>query len=123
MVDRIVTGAHYGLRDWLVQRVTAVLMVAYTLFIAGYVLLHSRFESNAWIGLDYNTWTGLFSSLVMRSFTLLFLFAVFYHAWIGVRDIVMDYIKSAKTRVVIYVLVIMALLLYSIWAVQILWGI
>ena len=123
MVDRIVTGAHYGLRDWLVQRVTAVLMVAYTLFIAGYVLLHSSFESNAWIGLDYNTWTGLFSSLVMRSFTLLFLFAVFYHAWIGVRDIVMDYIKSAKTRVVIYVLVIMALLLYSIWAVQILWGI
>ena len=122
MVDRIVTGAHYGLRDWLVQRVTAVLMVAYTLFIAGYVLLHSRFESNAWIGLDYNTWTGLFSSLVMRSFTLLFLFAVFYHAWIGVRDIVMDYVKSAKTRLVIYVLVIMALLLYSIWAVQILWG-
>ncbi|CAG9933651.1 succinate dehydrogenase, hydrophobic membrane anchor protein [Candidatus Nitrotoga arctica] len=122
MVDRIVTGAHYGLRDWLVQRVTAVLMVAYTLFIAGYVVLHSRFESNIWIGLDYNTWTGLFSNLVMRSFSLLFLFAVFFHAWIGVRDIVMDYVKSARTRLVIYVLVIMALLLYSIWAVQILWG-
>lgn len=122
MVDRIVTGAHYGLRDWLVQRVTAVLMVAYTLFIAGYVVLHSRFESNAWIGLDYSTWTGLFSNLVMRSFSLLFLFAVFFHAWIGVRDIVMDYVKSARTRLVIYVLVIMALLLYSIWAVQILWG-
>jgi succinate dehydrogenase / fumarate reductase membrane anchor subunit len=97
-------------------------MVAYTLFIAGYVVLHSSFESNAWIGLDYNTWTGLFSNLVMRSFSLLFLFAVFYHAWIGVRDIVMDYVKSARTRLVIYVLVIMALLLYSIWAVQILWG-
>jgi succinate dehydrogenase / fumarate reductase membrane anchor subunit len=96
--------------------------VAYTLFIAGYVVLHSRFESDAWIGLDYNTWTGLFSNLVMRSFSLLFLFAVFYHAWIGVRDIVMDYVKSARTRLVIYVLVIMALLLYSIWAVQILWG-
>ena len=122
MVDRIVTGAHYGLRDWLVQRVTAVLMVAYTLFIACYVVLHSSFESNAWTGLDYNTWTGLFSNLMMRSFSLLFLFAVFYHAWIGVRDIVMDYVKSARTRLVIYVLVIMALLLYSIWAVQILWG-
>ncbi|MDQ3268458.1 MAG: succinate dehydrogenase, hydrophobic membrane anchor protein [Pseudomonadota bacterium] len=122
MVDRIVTGAHYGLRDWLVQRVTAVLMVAYTLFIAGYVVLHSHFESDVWVGLDYNTWTGLFSNLVMRSFSLLFLIAVFYHAWIGVRDIVMDYIKPAKIRLVIYVLVIMALLLYSIWAVQILWG-
>jgi len=59
---------------------------------------------------------------VMRSFSLLFLFAVFYHAWIGVRDIVMDYVKPAKIRLVIYVLVILALLLYSIWAVQILWG-
>ncbi|CAH1903722.1 Succinate dehydrogenase hydrophobic membrane anchor subunit [Candidatus Nitrotoga sp. HW29] len=122
MVDRIVTGAHYGLRDWLMQRVTAVLMVAYTLFIAGYVLLHSRFVSDTWIGLDYNTWTELFSNLVMRSFSLLFLFAVFFHAWIGVRDIVMDYVKSARIRLAIYVLVIMALLLYSIWAVQILWG-
>jgi succinate dehydrogenase / fumarate reductase membrane anchor subunit len=122
MVDRIVTGAHYGLRDWLVQRVTAVLMVLYTLFVAGYVVLHSSFENNTWVGLDYNAWTGLFSNLVMRSFSLLFLFAVFYHAWIGVRDIVMDYVKSARARLAIYVLVITALLLYSIWAVQILWG-
>lgn len=123
MVDRIVTGAHYGLREWLAQRVTAVLMAAYTLFITGYVVLHSRFENNAWISLDYNTWAGLFSSLVMRSCSLLFLLAVFYHAWIGVRNIVMDYVKSARTRLVIYVLVITALLLYSVWAVQILWGI
>ncbi|MEO6423071.1 MAG: succinate dehydrogenase, hydrophobic membrane anchor protein [Candidatus Nitrotoga sp.] len=123
MVDRIVTGAHYGLREWLAQRVTAVLMAAYTLFIAGYVVLHSRFENNVWISLDYNTWAGLFSSLIMRSFSLLFLLAVFYHAWIGVRNIVMDYVKSARTRLVIYVLVITALLLYSVWAVQILWGI
>jgi succinate dehydrogenase / fumarate reductase membrane anchor subunit len=122
MVDRIVTGAHYGLRDWLVQRVTAVLMVLYTLFVAGYVVLHSSFENNTWVGLDYNAWTGLFSNLVMRSFSLLFLFAVFYHAWIGVRDIVMDYVKSARTRLAVYVLVIVSLLLYSIWAVQILWG-
>jgi succinate dehydrogenase / fumarate reductase membrane anchor subunit len=122
MVDRIVTGAHYGLRDWLVQRVTAILMVVYTLFVAGYVVLHSSFENNTWVGLDYNVWTGLFSNLVMRSFSLLFLFAVFYHAWIGVRDIVMDYVKSARTRLAVYVLVIVSLLLYSIWAVQILWG-
>lgn len=122
MVDRIVTGAHYGLRDWLVQRVTAVLMVLYVLFVAGYVVLHAGFVNNTWVGLDYNAWTGLFSNLVMRSFSLLFLFAVFYHAWIGVRDIVMDYVKSARVRLAIYVLVITSLLLYSIWAVQILWG-
>lgn len=114
MVGRIVTGAHYGMRDWLVQRVTAVLMVIYTLFIAGYVLLHPV--------MGYDRWTGLFSNQVMRSFTLLLLLALYYHAWIGVRDIVMDYIKPAGIRLAIYVLVILALLLYVIWSVQILWG-
>lgn len=123
LVDRIITGVRYGLRGWLVQRVSAVLMAAYIFFLAGYVVFNSHFENNAWAGLDYNTWVTLFSNPVMRSFSLLFLFALFYHAWVGVRDIVMDYVKLANIRLVIYVFLIMVLLLYSIWAVQILWGI
>jgi succinate dehydrogenase / fumarate reductase, membrane anchor subunit len=115
MLNRIVTGAHYGLRDWLIQRVTAVVMVFYTLGISAYLLLQPV--------LDYNAWTLLFSSNVVRSFTLLFLLSVFYHAWIGVRDIVMDYVKPAFIRLLIHVLVILTLLLYVIWSVQILWGI
>ena len=114
MVDRIVTGAHYGLRDWLMQRITAVVMALYALIMAGWLLLYP--------GFNYDVWTGLFSSNVVRTFALLFLLAVYCHAWIGVRDIVMDYIKSAGFRLVIYVLVILALLLYAIWSVQILWG-
>lgn len=114
MVDRIVTGAHYGLRDWLFQRITAVIMAAYILLMAVYVLLHPN--------LDYNAWTGLFSSQVMRAFSLLFLLAVYVHAWVGVRDVVMDYVKSAGMRLAIYVAVILALLLYVIWSVIILWG-
>ena len=114
MVDRIVTGAHYGLRDWLFQRITAVIMAVYILLMAVYVLLHPN--------LDYNAWTGLFSSQVMRAFSLLFLLAVYIHAWVGVRDVVMDYVKSAGARLAIYVLVILALLLYVIWSVIILWG-
>ena len=114
MLERVVTGAHYGLRDWLMQRITAVLMVVYLLFIAGWAVLYRD--------QGYNAWTALFSSNVVRSATLLFLLAVFCHAWVGVRDIVMDYVKSAGARLFIYVLVIVALLLYTIWAVQILWG-
>jgi succinate dehydrogenase / fumarate reductase membrane anchor subunit len=114
MLERIVTGAHYGLRDWLIQRITAVVMVLYTLGIAGYLLLQPV--------LDYNAWTLLFSSNVVRTFSLLFLLSVFYHAWIGVRDIVMDYVQPAAIRLIIYVVVILALLLYVIWSVQILWG-
>ena len=114
MVDRIVTGAHYGLRDWLMQRVTAVVMTLYALCMAGWLLLHPN--------VDYDTWTGLFASNVVRSFSLLFLLAVFAHAWVGVRDIVMDYIKCAGLRLSIYVAVILALILYTIWSVQILWS-
>ena len=114
MVDRIVTGAHYGLRDWLIQRISAVIMALYALFITGYALSQPH--------LDYATWTRMFSSNILRSFTLLTLLALYYHAWIGVRDIVMDYIKPAGVRLLIHVLVILALLLYVIWSVQILWG-
>ena len=114
MLERVVTGAHYGLHDWLMQRVTAVLMVLYVIFIAGWGVLHPEG--------GYDAWTALFSSNVMRSATLLLLLAVFAHAWVGVRDVVMDYVKSAGVRLFIYVLVIVALMLYTIWSVQILWG-
>jgi len=115
VVNRIVTGAHYGLRDWLAQRVTAAVMAIYTLAVAGYLLLQPSF--------GYDVWLELFSGNVMRSFSLLFLLSLFYHAWIGVRDIVMDYVKPAGIRLLVHVLVILALILYTIWAVQILWGI
>jgi len=114
MVNRVVTGAHYGLRDWLIQRITAVVMVVYCVVLAGYLLLGPH--------LNYDYWTALYSSQVVRTFTLLFLISLFYHAWIGIRDIVMDYVKPAGVRLVIHVLVILALLVYTIWSVQILWG-
>jgi succinate dehydrogenase / fumarate reductase membrane anchor subunit len=114
MVSRVVVGAHYGLRDWLMQRITAVLMVLYCLSIAGYLLVQPR--------LDYAVWTALFSSQAVRTFTLLFMLSLFYHAWVGIRDIVMDYVKPASVRFVVHVLVIIALLLYAIWSVEILWG-
>lgn len=114
MVNRIVTGAHYGLRDWIFQRLSAVVLAAYALFIGGWALFHAP--------VGYAAWTGLFASNVVRSFTLLTLLAMFYHAWVGVRDIVMDYIKPAGLRLAIHATVILALIVYAIWAVQILWA-
>ncbi len=115
MVDRIVTGAHYGLASWLMQRMSAAVMACYVLFMAGWLLANPH--------PDYAAWAGLFSGNAMRSFTLLVLLAVYLHAWVGVRDTVMDYVKPTWARLFLYVLVILALLLYAIWSVQILWGI
>ncbi|MDH2918656.1 MAG: succinate dehydrogenase, hydrophobic membrane anchor protein [Sideroxydans sp.] len=114
MVNRVVVGAHYGLRDWLIQRISALVMVIYSVSLVGYLLLQDNFS--------YDVWTGIFANLAMRTFSLLFLLALFYHAWIGIRDIVMDYIKPASIRLVIHTLVVLALIVYTIWSVQILWG-
>jgi succinate dehydrogenase / fumarate reductase, membrane anchor subunit len=114
VVKRVVTGAHYGLRDWLIQRITAVVMSLYIVVLAAYVLMQPY--------LDYDVWTALFSSQLVRTFTLLFFLSLFYHAWVGIRDIVMDYVKPVSARLIIHVLVILVLILYVIWSVQILWG-
>lgn len=114
MVNRIVTGAHYGLRDWLLQRISAVVMAVYAIFIVIWWLLNAP--------VDYEKWTWLYSSNIMRTFTLVTLLALYFHAWVGVRDIVMDYVKPAGARLLIHVVVILMLVVYAIWSVQILWG-
>ncbi|MCU0898311.1 MAG: succinate dehydrogenase, hydrophobic membrane anchor protein [Burkholderiales bacterium] len=113
MVNRIVVGAHYGLTGWLAQRITAVVMALYTLLVAA-VFLFAR-------PTDYASWKGLFAQGWMRIATLLFFASLFAHAWIGVRDILMDYVKPTGLRLVLEVLVILGLVAYGLWTVQILW--
>jgi len=114
MVNRIVVGAHYGLKDWLVQRITAVLMVIYTVIVAGVLLTR--------LPLDHGSWKALFTPQWFRVATLMFLLAVFWHAWIGMRDILMDYVKPTGIRLGLEVLVALALVAYSFWAITILWS-
>jgi succinate dehydrogenase / fumarate reductase, membrane anchor subunit len=113
MVNRTVVGAHYGLTGWLAQRITAVLMVLYTLLIVA-VFLFARPD-------DFAAWKALFGYGWMRIATLLFFMSLFAHAWVGVRDILMDYIKPTGLRLTLEVLVILALVSYGAWAAHILW--
>ena len=113
MVNRVVVGAHYGLRDWLAQRVTAVVMAAYTVVILGVILTGPP--------LTFITWRELFASGWMRVATLLFAASLAWHAWVGLRDIVMDYIKSTGVRLTLEALVLLAIACYVGWAIQILW--
>jgi succinate dehydrogenase / fumarate reductase, membrane anchor subunit len=112
-MNKIVTGAHYGLKDCLAQRITAVIMAVYTLVFLVVWLTAGK--------LDYGTWAGMFAPVWMKVLTLLALLSLGYHAWIGLRDIFMDYIKSTGVRLFLEVLVILALVGYGIWAVAILW--
>ena len=111
--NRIVTGAHYGLRDWLAQRITAVVMAVYSV-IAMWVLFSAK-------PITYGVWRDLFAQGWMRVATLLFIASLAWHAWVGVRDILMDYIQSAGLRLALEVLVLLTLAAYVGWTIQILW--
>jgi succinate dehydrogenase / fumarate reductase membrane anchor subunit len=107
-------GAHYGLRDWLSQRVTAIVMIVYTVLFLGILLWHG--------GLDYAAWKGLFASNTFRIATFVFMVALLWHAWVGVRNILMDYAKPMSVRLTLQIVVICVLVAYGGWTVQVLWG-
>ncbi|HEX9171135.1 MAG TPA: succinate dehydrogenase, hydrophobic membrane anchor protein [Telluria sp.] len=113
MVNRVVTGAHYGLRDWLAQRVTAVIMAVYSVIVV-FVLLAGK-------PITYGVWRDLFAQGWMRVATLLFAASLAWHAWVGMRDILMDYIKPDGLRLSLQVGTLVVIAAYLGWAIQILW--
>lgn len=111
---RTVVGAHYGLRDWLVQRVTGGLMAIFTLIVLAQVLLGKG-------PMGYDKWAGIFSSQWMKVLTFSVIVALIWHAWVGVRDIWMDYVQPVGLRLVLDVLTIVWLVGCGGWALQVLW--
>jgi len=110
---RTVVGAHYGLRDWLAQRITAVLMALFTVVLLVQVLLPGE--------MGYDKWAGIFAAQWMKFLTFTVIVALAYHAWVGVRDIWMDYIKPVGLRLALQVATIVWLVGCAGWAVQVLW--
>ncbi len=114
VVNRIVVGAHYGTGSWMAQRVTALLMALYTLLMLGVCLTRSG-------PMDYAAWKALFAQGWMRIATLIFAVSLAWHAWVGVRDILMDYARPDSLRFALQVASIVLIAIYLGWAVQILW--
>lgn len=111
---RTVVGAHYGLRDWLAQRITGGLMALFTIIVLAQVLLGSG-------PIGYDKWAGIFSAQWMKALTFSVIIALLYHVWVGVRDIFMDYIKPVGARLVLQIFSIVWLVSCAGWAIQILW--
>jgi succinate dehydrogenase / fumarate reductase membrane anchor subunit len=111
---RIVVGAHYGLRDWLSQRVTAGLMAIFTVIVLAQVLFTQG-------PLGYDRWAGIFSAQWMKVLTFVIIVALLYHVWVGVRDIWMDYVKPVAVRLSLQIFTIVWLVGCAGWAIQVLW--
>ena len=111
---RTVVGAHYGIRDWLVQRATAVLMALFTLALLVQVLFTSG-------PIGYDKWAGIFSAQWMKVLTFSVIVALVWHVWVGVRDVFMDYVKPVGLRLVLQVFTIVWLVGCAGWGFQVLW--
>ena len=113
MVDRKLTGAHYGLRDWAMQRATAVLMLINTAALIVFLLALPG---------DYAAWQAFFSQTWVKVFTQISFIALFLHAWVGIRDLWMDYIKPFGLRLFLQVATIVWLAGCMVYSVKVIWG-
>jgi succinate dehydrogenase / fumarate reductase membrane anchor subunit len=114
MVTNVTSLTGNGLKDWLIQRVTAIFFAAYTFFIFGYLFLHP--------GLGYEQWHVLFAHPLVQIATLIALFALTLHAWIGIWTVTTDYLKCTALRLTVQMAVLLWLLVQLIWGFMILWG-
>ena len=113
---RIVVGAHYGLRDWLSQRITGALMALFTI-----ILLAQLIFTRGPIG--YDLWAGIFAAQWMKVLTFSVIVSLLYHVWVGMRDVWMDYVQPVAIRLVLQVFTIVWLVGCAGWAIQVLWKI
>lgn len=103
-----------GLLDWLIQRSSAVIVGAYTIFIIIYLLVHQP-------NLTYLTWHALYARVWVRIFTVITVISVLWHAWIGLWTVFTDYVKPKMVRILLEIIVALLLLSYLFWLLDILW--
>lgn len=115
MLKKIFRNAYAGLRNWLLQRMTALVMALYSVTMA--VLVATQKPD------DYPSWRAMFSPFWVRVATLMFCMCLLLHAWLGVRDILKDYVKSLMIRMSLQRLFAAAIVAYALWAATILWSI
>lgn len=131
---RIVVGAHYGMRDWLAQRITAVVMGVFTIAVLVQYLLPAyarnldgeriKGVSDKFIQLSgYDKWAGIFSPQWMKLLTFVVIVSLAWHAWVGMRDVWMDYVKSFALRLTLQLLTSVWLVACRGGAIQVLWRI
>jgi succinate dehydrogenase / fumarate reductase, membrane anchor subunit len=114
MVDNVLSFSNRGLRDWLLQRLTAIIIAVYAIFVVTFILLHPQ--------LQFDEWQMLFSYNIIKIFSFLTLFSIIIHAWIGMWRVFNDYVKSSSLRLLLLFLIAILFFCCLTWGVVILWG-
>ncbi len=120
MVTQVTSFGRSGVSDWLLQRFTAVILLAYFVFTVGFLVIND---------VSYEAWKGLFDSTWMAAFTSLTILAVVAHAWIGLWAVSTDYMtsrmmgaKATVIRLAFQATYSLILFYYLVWGFKILWS-
>lgn len=114
MVNNVTSLTGNGLKDWLIQRATAVYFAGYTIFLFAFLLLHPN--------LNFAQWHTLFVDPIFQIATVIGLLALSFHAWIGIWTVTTDYISCTAIRLSVQLIVVLWLLGQFIWGLMIVWG-
>ena len=101
-----------GLRAWLIQRFTAVYIAVFLLFIVVRFLLAPMHS--------YQEWIEWVAHPFVNATLAVFIVSVLLHAWVGLRDVVMDYVKPAGLRIALFALLIIMLAGCAMWSLKLL---
>jgi succinate dehydrogenase / fumarate reductase membrane anchor subunit len=105
----------HGMRTWILQRLTAVYMLLY-LIVFGIVILNQPLH-------DFSSWQGLFRMPVINIATILFFFSLLFHAWVGARDILIDYVAVTSIRLLLWLVITFGVIVMGIWISMILYAV
>jgi len=121
MVTAATSFGRSGLSDWLTQRFSALVLAAYTIFIVSFLVTHPQ--------LTYAEWSGLFSNIYVRIFSLLTLVSIVAHGWIGLWGVLTDYVTkrmmgsgALAIRLIVLMTYAIVNVVFLVWGVEILWG-
>ncbi|RUO43973.1 succinate dehydrogenase, hydrophobic membrane anchor protein [Aliidiomarina taiwanensis] len=115
MVNAAATLGRSGSHDFILIRASALVMAAYAIFLVAWLACNP--------GVDYAGWVALYSGLGMKVFTLLTLTGLLMHGWIGIWQVLTDYVKCSRLRVLLQYIVVLALGVYWFTGLFVLWGV
>lgn len=114
MVNNVTSLTGNGLKDWLIQRVTAVYFAAFSVFVMAFLVLHPN--------LTYAQWQGLFKCSVMQVAFVIAFISLSLHAWVGLWTVTTDYLKCTAIRLSVQLFIVLWLFSQFIWGLIIIWG-
>ena len=115
MVSNASALGRNGIHDWLLVRASAILITLYIIYLLGFVVMTDT--------LTYDVWRSFFASSFTKVFTLLTLFSILVHGWIGMWQVLTDYVKALAPSLLLQLVIVVALLSYAVYGTVVVWGV